>query len=72
MARSRRRFLAQAARGAAVAAVAPAVAAAASATEGSERPRGPYDHLGRTPGYRDWAIVARGLTVKSIETFQRD
>jgi L-alanine-DL-glutamate epimerase-like enolase superfamily enzyme len=69
MARSRRRFLAQAA---AVAAVAPTVAA--SATERSERPpgRGPYDHLGRTPGYRDWAVVPHGLTVKSIETFQRE
>jgi L-alanine-DL-glutamate epimerase-like enolase superfamily enzyme len=74
VARSRRRFLAQAARGAALAAVAPATASAAPATEGAERApgRGPYDHLGRTPGYRDWAVVPRGLTVKSIETFQRE
>jgi L-alanine-DL-glutamate epimerase-like enolase superfamily enzyme len=74
MTRSRRRFLAQAARGAAVAAVAPAIASAAAATVGSERPpgRGPYDRHGRTPGYRDWAVVPRGLTLKSIETFQRE
>ena len=75
MTRSRRRFLAQAARGAAVAAVAPAAAAAASAASAIEdHPpgRGPYHHLGRTDGYRDWAVVPRGLTVKSIETFQRE
>jgi L-alanine-DL-glutamate epimerase-like enolase superfamily enzyme len=28
-----------------------------------------YDYLGRIPGYRDWAIVPRGLTIRSIETF---
>ncbi len=31
-----------------------------------------YDYLGRTPGYRDWAVVPRGRTVKSIETFHRE
>ena len=33
---------------------------------------GSYNYLGRTPGYRDWAVVPRGLTVKSIETFLRE
>lgn len=65
MARSRRRFLAQAA---AAAAMAPAASAIGEPPAG----RGPYDPHGRTPGYRDWAVVPRGLTVKSIETFQRE
>ena len=33
---------------------------------------GPYNYLGRTPGYREWAVVPRGLTIKSIETFTRE
>ena len=73
MARTRRRFLEQAAGGAVLSAAAPALAAARIAAQESSRPPGGrYDYLGRTPGYRDWAVVPRGLTVKSIETFQRD
>jgi len=33
---------------------------------------GPYHYLGRTSGYRDWAIVPTGLSIKSIETFRRE
>jgi len=74
MARTRRRFLEQAASGAALAAAAPALASAPFAAQESGRPPvgGRYDYLGRTPGYREWAVVPRGLTVKSIETFQRE
>ena len=52
----------------------PALASAAAPAQTPGRPPGAgrYDYLGRTPGYRDWAVVPRGLTVKSIETFQRD
>ena len=33
---------------------------------------GHYGYLGRTPAYREWTVVPRGLTVKSIETFHRE
>src|SRR5688572_10964790 len=33
---------------------------------------GPYHYLGRTPGYREWAIVPKGLTIKTIETFLQE
>jgi len=73
MARTRRRFLQQVAGGAALSAAAPALASALPDTPASKPGSGPYDYLGRTPGYRDWAVVPRGqATVKSIETFQRD
>ena len=70
----RRRFLEQVAAGAALSAAAPALATAGSLAQGSGRPpgAGPYDYLGRSPGYKDWAVVPRGLTVKSVETFQRE
>jgi L-alanine-DL-glutamate epimerase-like enolase superfamily enzyme len=96
MTRTRRRFLEQLVRGAALSAAAPSLASAypSDRSERSEpsEPSEPadsfeqqgtttapppgagsrYGHLGRTPGYRDWAVVPRGLTVKSIETFQRE
>jgi len=74
MTRTRRRFLEQLVGGAALPAAAPSLAFAGSAAQGPTPPPGSgrYDYLGRTPGYRDWAIVPRGLTVKSIETFRRD
>ena len=31
-----------------------------------------YSYLGRTPGYRDWAVIPPGLTIQSIETFLRE
>jgi L-alanine-DL-glutamate epimerase-like enolase superfamily enzyme len=71
MPRTRRRFLQQVASGAALSAAAPALTSAqvAARTPGA----GPYDYLGRTPDYRNWAVVPRGVaTVKSIETFQRE
>ena len=66
----RRRFLEQVAAGAALSAAAPSLA---SAAQGAAKPgAGPHDYLGRTPGYKDWAVVPRGLTVKKIETFRRE
>ena len=67
MTQSRRRFLEQIVGGAALSAAAPALEASAQTTRA-----GHYGHLGRTPDYREWAVVPRGLTVKSIETFQRE
>jgi L-alanine-DL-glutamate epimerase-like enolase superfamily enzyme len=60
--------------GAALTAASPPAAHAASTAQPSDPPpgKGRYDHLGRTANYRDWAVVPRGLTVKSIETFRRD
>lgn len=49
-------------------ALGPGTATAGSA-EGTVPGAGRYDYLGRTPGYRDWAVVPRGLTIRSIETF---
>jgi L-alanine-DL-glutamate epimerase-like enolase superfamily enzyme len=74
MTRTRRRFFQQVLGGAAASAAAGAASTAASGRQGSDRPPGSgrYDYLGRTPDYRDWAVVPRGLTVKSIETFQRE
>jgi len=70
---TRRRFLQQVARSAALSAAAPSAAHSATAQRSGQPPaNGRYDHLGRTPRYRDWAVVPRGLTVKSIETFRRD
>ena len=71
---TRRRFLQQVAKGAALTAAAPRAADAAASEEQSGQPpaHGRHDYLGRTPGYRDWAVVPRGLTVKSIETYCRD
>src|SRR5690242_3811798 len=75
MSRTRRRFLGQLAGGAAWSAAAvPTVAQSGSKPQASAPAPGSghYDYLGRTPGYRDWAVVPRGLTVKSIETFRRE
>ena len=75
MTRTRRRFLEQVVSGAALSAAAPSLAYAdrsAQAPSRSRRAAGRYDYLGRTPDYRDWAVVPRGLTVKSIETFRRE
>jgi len=70
MTRTRRRFLAHIARDAALTAAAPSLSYASASTQAPAHPSGsgPYGYLGRTPGYRDWAVVPRGLTVKSIET----
>jgi L-alanine-DL-glutamate epimerase-like enolase superfamily enzyme len=72
MPRTRRRFLAQVVGGAALSAAAPSLAPSESAAQGSPPRSGRYDYLGRTPDYREWAVVPSGLTVKSIETFRRD
>src|SRR5688500_2134296 len=73
MIRIRRRFLQQVASGAAISAAAPALAYADSSQGAPRAPgAGPYDYLGRTPGYPTWGVVPRGLTVKSIETFRRE
>jgi L-alanine-DL-glutamate epimerase-like enolase superfamily enzyme len=88
MTRTRRRFLEQVVRGAALSAAVPSLVSADSSVDssaqgsgqgsgsgtGSGKPPGAgrYDYLGRTPDYRDWAVVPRGLTVKSIETFRRE
>lgn len=75
---TRRRFLQQVVGGAGLTAAAPPAAYAASSAPSSAQRSDPppansrYDYLGRTPGYRDWAVVPRGLTVKSIETYRRD
>jgi L-alanine-DL-glutamate epimerase-like enolase superfamily enzyme len=70
---TRRSFLRQVVSGATLTAAAPPRAHAASAEQSGQPPvKGRYDYLGRTPGYREWAVVPRGLTVKSIETFRRD
>jgi L-alanine-DL-glutamate epimerase-like enolase superfamily enzyme len=73
MSRTRRRFLEQVVGGAALSAAAPALVHSESVAQGSS-PAGSarYDYLGRTPDYREWAVVPSGLTVKSIETFRRD
>lgn len=71
---NRRRFLQQVASGAALSVAAPTLASATVPEQSTVQPPGGgrYDYLGRTPGYTDWAVVPRGLTVKSIETFQRN
>ena len=71
---TRRRFLSEIAGGAALTASAPSLTFADATTQTTTPPPGAgrYDYLGRTPGYRDWAVVPRGLTVKSIETFRRE
>lgn len=38
----------------------------------AQMPSTGYEYLGRMPDYRDWEVVPRGLTVKSVETFQRN
>lgn len=55
-------------------AAAPALAYAAFPEPQIAQPPGSgrYDYLGRTPDYKDWSVVPRGLTVKSIETFQHN
>lgn len=76
--RSRRSFLKNVAAGAAlVAGGAGKVEAASSAAKSpaeapAEAGKRFYGYLGRTPGYREWAVVPRGLTVRKIETFRRD
>ena len=72
MTRTRRRFLEQVVSGAAL--VRGRTLAGLRRLRRRKPPPGTgrYDYLGRTPGYRDWAIVPRGLTVKSIETFRRE
>jgi L-alanine-DL-glutamate epimerase-like enolase superfamily enzyme len=73
MASTRRRFLEQIAAGSLLSAAAPAIARAdATPQAGSAAAVKHYDYLGRTPDYRDWAVVPRGLTVKRIETFRKD
>jgi len=70
MTQTRRRFLERMLGGAALSAAAPALTSAE--TQGRAPAANRYGHLGRTPDYREWAVVPRGLTVKSIETFQRE
>ena len=74
MTRTRRRFLEQVVGSAAISAAAQTLASAESSAQTPTRPPGAsrYDYLGRTPAYREWTVVPRGLTVKSIETFHRD
>jgi L-alanine-DL-glutamate epimerase-like enolase superfamily enzyme len=73
MTRTRRRFLQQVAGGGALSAVAPWLALADSSAQVPARAdTRRYHYLGRTPDYREWAVVPRGLTVKSIETFRRE
>jgi L-alanine-DL-glutamate epimerase-like enolase superfamily enzyme len=74
MNQTRRRFLEQIIGGAALSAAPSSVAKAEAAPDQNVRPANParYDYLGRTPAYRDWAVVPRGRTVKSIETFRRE
>ena len=70
---TRRRFLQQVASGAALTAAVPPLDADSSAQRSAQpAASASYDYLGRTPGYRDWAVVPRGLSVKSIETFRRE
>lgn len=67
---TRRHFLEQVAGGAALSAAAGRAYAAPAAplqTAGVQ-----YGYLGRTRDYQDWAVVPRGLTVKTIETFRRE
>ena len=74
MTHTRRRFLAHVAGGGALAAAARRQSEAAL-REAEASPHVQvrrYDYLGRTPDYRDWAVVPRGRTVKSIETFHRE
>jgi L-alanine-DL-glutamate epimerase-like enolase superfamily enzyme len=73
MTQTRRRFLEQLVGGAALSAAAPTLTHTQTREQPTSRqPGGRYGHLGRTPDYREWAVVPRGLTVKSIETFQRE
>jgi L-alanine-DL-glutamate epimerase-like enolase superfamily enzyme len=74
MASNRRRFLQQVASGAALSAATPALAYSESPEQQTAQSPGSgyYGHLGRTPGYKEWTVVPRGLTVKSIETFQHN
>jgi L-alanine-DL-glutamate epimerase-like enolase superfamily enzyme len=73
MIRTRRRFLQKILSGAAMSAAAPSLSRGSGSEQGGARPGGRrYDYLGRTPAYRDWAVVPRGLAVKSIETFRRE
>jgi L-alanine-DL-glutamate epimerase-like enolase superfamily enzyme len=74
MTRTRRRFLQGVVAGSALASARPSSALHAAPDEAQARApgRGRYDYLGRTPSYRDWAVVPRGRTVKTIETFRRD
>jgi len=73
MTQTRRRFLERILGGAALSAAAPALTSAdTQAAPGRPAAAKRYGHLGRTPDYREWAVVPRGLTVKSIETFQRE
>ena len=37
----------------------------------AQMPSTGYEYLGRMPDYRDWEVAPRGLTVRSVETFQR-
>lgn len=50
---------------------APAADAFGQVTPKASGPRS-YSYLGRTPQYREWAIVSEGLKIKSIETFLQD
>jgi L-alanine-DL-glutamate epimerase-like enolase superfamily enzyme len=74
MLRTRRRFLEQIVAGSSLPAIAPPIVRASLGEQSASAPAAApsYHHLGRTPGYRDWAVVPRGLTVKAIDTFQRE
>ena len=68
---TRRRFLEHVVSGAALSAAAPVLASAATpaAAQGTGRKpgAGPYDYLGRPHGYKDWAVVPRGMaTAQSL------
>lgn len=51
---------------------APAQSALAQPVSARSAGSNSYHYLGRTPEYRDWALVPGGLTIKSIETFRQE
>lgn len=70
MSTSRRSFLQRVAAGSVLAA-SPTARTHAAGAAGLADDRSRYGHLGRTADYKDWAVVPRGLTISSVETFQR-
>ncbi|MEZ5283836.1 MAG: mandelate racemase/muconate lactonizing enzyme family protein [Vicinamibacterales bacterium] len=71
MATSRRSFLRHAVAGSDADGRAILLTRAAGAAQAPPDGTRTYGHLGRTADYKDWAIVPRGLTIASVETFQR-
>ena len=73
MTRTRRRFLGQVLGGGAISMAASRLASAEASGQTSDATASSaHHHQGRTAAYREWAVVPRGLTVKSIETFRRE